>query len=211
MQPADEPLIFLPGASGNTRLWRPLADRLQHRGARHFVGWPGFGDTPADANITGLADLARMVVATIDTPANLFAQSMGGIIAVQVALQIPKLVARLVLSVTSGGVDVASLGGIDWRPSFRSHNPTLPAWFDQDRTDLTDRLSEIDVPVLLLWGDADPISPVAVGERLRSLLPRASLVVVHGGTHDLVAERAADIAADVDRHLGVPPPLASTT
>ena len=55
--------------------------------------------------------------------------------------------------------------------------------------------------MLLLWGDADPISPVAVGERLRDLFPSAELVVVPGGTHDLISERAEDITPHIERHL----------
>ncbi|MGC4092934.1 MAG: alpha/beta fold hydrolase, partial [Polyangiaceae bacterium] len=73
-------------------------------------------------------------------PAALFAQSMGGVIATQVALQKPDLVKSLVLSVTSGGIDVAALGGVDWRARFRRQNPNLPDWFLEARDDLTLRL-----------------------------------------------------------------------
>jgi pimeloyl-ACP methyl ester carboxylesterase len=55
--------------------------------------------------------------------------------------------------------------------------------------------------VLLLWGDADPISPVAVGEKLASKLPHAELIVIAGGTHDLVRERADEIAPHIEAHL----------
>lgn len=49
---------------------------------------------------------------------------------------------------------------------------------------------------------ADPISPVAVGERLRDLLPDARLHVLAGGDHDLAHQRAAEIAPLVEAHLG---------
>jgi poly(3-hydroxyoctanoate) depolymerase len=106
-----------------------------------------------------------------------------------------------VLSVTSGGIDVASLGAEDWRPRFRESNPRLPIWFIDEREDLSGQLRTITIPVLLLWGDADPISPVAVGRRLAELFPSAELVVFEGGTHDLVHERADEVAAHIDRHL----------
>jgi pimeloyl-ACP methyl ester carboxylesterase len=70
-----------------------------------------------------------------------------------------------------------------------------------DCTELSTRLHEITVPVLLIWGDSDPISPVAVGERLAELLPRSELVVLNGGTHDLAFERADEVAALIERHL----------
>jgi len=69
------------------------------------------------------------------------------------------------------------------------------------REDLTPRLSEVRVPVLLLFGDADAISPVRVGERLAELLPNAELVVLAGGTHDLIVERAADALPHIERFL----------
>ena len=80
-------------------------------------------------------------------------------------------------------------------------NPNLPRWFLDAQDDLTSELTRIDVPTLLLWGDADPISPVAVGRRLAELLPRSELVIVPGGTHDLAFERADYVLPHIERHL----------
>ncbi len=68
----------------------------------------------------------------------------------------------------------------DWRPDFHAANPTFPRWFADHRQDLTLQLKDISIPVLLLWGDADPISQVAVGQRLASLLARSTLHVIQG-------------------------------
>lgn len=35
-------------------------------------------------------------------------------------------------------------------------------------------IQSITAPTLLLWGDVDPVSPVAVGNRFAALLPTAS-------------------------------------
>jgi prolyl-tRNA editing enzyme YbaK/EbsC (Cys-tRNA(Pro) deacylase) len=197
----SETLMFLPGASGNAEFWKPVAARLRHPGARRFVSWPGLGGAPPEAGVTGIRDLVARVARDITGPVDVLAQSMGGIVAVRAALARPELVRHLVLSVTSGGIDVAALGARDWRPAFTERHPDLPRWFVDEREDLTERLREIAVPVLLLWGDADPISPLAVGQRLAGLFPDARLVVVEGGTHDLVQERAADVAPHIDAHL----------
>jgi poly(3-hydroxyoctanoate) depolymerase len=119
----------------------------------------------------------------------------------RVALEKPDLVTHLVLAVTSGGGDVAGLGGQDWRPSFHKANPSLPRWFSTWQEDLSPRLSTVTMPTLLLWGDSDPISPVRVGERLASLLPCASLHVIQGGDHDLAETHASIIAPLIDEHL----------
>lgn len=141
------------------------------------------------------------MVADIVGPTAIIAQSMGGIIALRAALEKPELVTHLVLTVTSGGIDISDLGAEDWRPSLCAAYPSLPDWFASDRQDLSARLGGIQAPALLLWGDADPISPVAVGVRLAALLPGASLHVVPGGTHDLAFTMAGMVAPLIDAHL----------
>jgi pimeloyl-ACP methyl ester carboxylesterase len=194
-------LLFLPGASGNTRFWHPVAERLAHPAQQVHIGWPGFGDTPPLSGVTGMHDLVARVLAEIDRPTALVAQSMGGIVAVLAALERPDLITHLTLTVTSGGVDMSALGAHDWRPDFAATNPTLPSWFLDDRTDLTLRLIELRMPVLLLWGDSDPISPVRVGRRLAQLLPRAELHVFPDADHNLGFTHAAEVARLIERHL----------
>jgi len=196
-----EKLLFLPGASGNTDFWRPVAELLTVPGERIHFGWPGFGPTPPDPSVTGMDDLVSMVLLQLDRPAALIAQSMGGVIALRCALQRPELVTHLVLTATSGGMDLRGLGAQDWRASFQAANPSFPRWFADYREDLSEQLKKIQAPALLLWGDADPISPPLVGERLATLLPAAELHVFRGGTHDLGCQLAPQVAPLIDRHL----------
>src|SRR5262245_3867711 len=165
------------------------------------MSWPGFGGVPADPGVRGIDDLVTRVVDSLEEPVDLLAQSMGGVIAIRAALQKPNLVRRLVLAATSGGLDVAALGGADWRPEFLAEYPNVPRWFIDEREDLTAQLTKLTMPVLLLWGDADPISPVAVGNRLAALLPRAEFVVVAGGTHTFISDRPTDVVPHIERHL----------
>ncbi len=194
-------LLFLPGASGDTGFWRPLAERLAHPAEREIVAYPGFGGEPADPSIRNLDDLLARVLPRIDRPTALIAQSMGGVLAVRAALERPELITHLVLSVTSGGVNMADAGAQDWREAFAARTPPLPDWFVTHRDDYSARLHAITQPALLIWGDADPISPVAVGERLRDALPDARLHVVAGGGHDLASVHAEALAPLVDAHL----------
>jgi len=48
---------------------------------------------------------------------------------------------------------------------------------------LSSRYGEIPIPTLLLWGDADAIVPLAVGERLAREIPRARLAVLANCGH----------------------------
>lgn len=195
-------LLFLPGAGADPAFWRPLGDRLPATWNKHYFGWPGLGDQPADPEVRGIDDLVAMVEAQLwPGPVDLLAQSMGGVVALNVALRNPGRVRRLVLTATSGGVDVADLTRFDWRASYRREYPNAGVWITETRIDLTDQIASIACPMLLLWGGADPISPVAVGERLLALAADAKLHVVAGAEHDLAVTHAAELAALVEAHL----------
>jgi pimeloyl-ACP methyl ester carboxylesterase len=191
-------VLFLPGASGNVDFWRPVAARLPLAGrtVRH-LGWPGFGPTPADPAVRSLADLAARVEAMLDWPTALVAQSMGGVVALRAALARPRRVTHLVLAALSGGLDLRRFGATDWRPP-PDRRPAGHLFAD-DETDLTGRLATLGVPTLLLWGDADPWSPVAAGEWLAAAMPRAELHVMAGGAHTFAMDgHAREVAARIE-------------
>lgn len=194
-------VLFLPGAAGDGAFWRPLMRRLPAEWQMTALDWPGLGDVPPSADVDGFDDLVRLTVGALDRPAHLVAQSMGGVVALRVALERPDRVRRLVLAATSGGVDAARLGVADWRPDYTRQFPSARRFIVEQRPDLTGRLGEIGASVLLICGDADPISPPAVGHRLATLLPDARLVIVRGGDHGLARDRAEDVTPHVVAHL----------
>jgi pimeloyl-ACP methyl ester carboxylesterase len=51
------------------------------------------------------------------------------------------------------------------------------------RADTRDLLPTIRVPTLLMWGDADARSPMAVAHQLHEAIPGARLVVIPGAGH----------------------------
>ncbi|MGQ0581849.1 MAG: alpha/beta fold hydrolase [Reyranella sp.] len=195
-------VLLLPGAGGSPDFWKPAGDRLPAEWSKHYFGWPGLGHQPHDPAIRGVDDLVKMVAAQIDGPVDLVAQSMGGVIAARIALAQPALVRRLVLCVTSGGVDMAGLGAADWRSDYRKSFPDAAAWITSMAASPGLPVERIVVPTLLIWGDADAISPVAVGRHLEARLPNARLEVIAGGDHDLATTHSEAVAALIARHLG---------
>ena len=198
-------LLFLTGALARTAFWHPLSRLLASPASRIHVSWPGFSGVPRDPGVRGIHDLASRVLAELDQPSAIIAQSMGGVVAMLAALRRPELVTHLVLTVTSGGMDLRPFDAEDWRRRGAA-DPGLPDWFTSYHDDLTPHLPALRMPTLLLWGDADPISPVKVGERLAALLPRAELHVFAGADHDLGCTHARLLAPLVDRHLARPQP-----
>ena len=194
-------ILFLPGAGGSPDFWKPVGALLPTEWSKEYFGWPGLGNQPHDPAIGGMDDLVRLVAARIDEPVDLVAQSMGGVIAARLALERPERVARLVLVATSGGIDVARLGAAEWRDDYRTALPDVPTWFVDDRTDLTGSLAGIRAPTLLLWSDADPISPPAVAHDLAARIPGARLIMVAGGSHAFASERPDEVASILRSHL----------
>lgn len=193
--------LFLPGAGGSAAFWRPVAELARLQGV--FLAWPGLGAEPAKPGVRGIDDLVEQVLGQMQgRPVDLVAQSMGGVVALKVALAAPGLVRRLVLAVTSGGVPVADLGGADWRPEYFAAFPQAASWIAEPVEDMSEKIRTLQVPTLLLWGGRDEISPVAVGERLRDLLPDARLCVMPEAGHDLAQTHAPWVAHEVAGFLG---------
>lgn len=195
-------ILFLPGAGASPDFWKPVGARLPQDWPKHYFGWPGLGHQPHDPAIGSVDDLVRLVTTRLDEPVDLVAQSMGGVIAARVALAQPTFVRRLVLCVTSGGVDMAGLGAADWRPDYRKSFPNAAGWITDTGPSPALPVERIAAPTLLIWGDADPISPVTVGRHLEARLPTARLEVVPGGNHDVAATHPDLVAELIARHLG---------
>lgn len=191
--------LFLPGAGGSASFWRPLADRMGIEGK--FFSWPGLGNEAPDPGITSLDDLVAMVVEAIDGPVNIVAQSMGGVVAIKAALAKPQFIQKLVLAVTSGGLPLTEFGAADWRGDYYRSFPNAARWISAPAVDYSDEIKTIKAPALLLWGDSDPISPVAVGERLSQLLSHSELHVLAGAGHDLAQTHAPVVADMIGAHL----------
>jgi pimeloyl-ACP methyl ester carboxylesterase len=194
-------VLFLPGSGASPDFWKPAGAQLPADWPKEYFGWPGIGRQPPDPAIKGLDDLIAMVVAKMDAPVDLVAQSMGGVIAVRIALARPHLVRRLVLTVTSGGIDMAAFGASDWRADYRKTFPNAAEWIYEPRTAAPLPVERITAPTLLIWGDADSISPVAVGKHLQGRIANSRLHVVAGGDHDLAKTHATEVAGLIERHL----------
>ncbi len=197
-------LLFLPGAGGSASFWQPVADLLPEEWPRVLLAWPGLGNEPHDPDIQGLDDLVNIVSACIamsPTRVDLIAQSMGGLVAIRAALRHTYRIRRLVLTGTSGGLDVSALGGSDWRSEYRQAYPNAAPWITEVKADHTPDLPRLTTRTLLLWGDQDDISPQAVGEHLAAHLPNARLEIIKGGDHSFPNTMPVETATAIARHL----------
>ena len=75
----------------------------------------------------------------------------------------------------------------------------VPTWHEDFRQDL----ARIDVPTLVIHGDADRIVPIqAAGARTAKLVPEARLVAVKDGPHAVTWTHADEVNAELVKFLG---------
>jgi pimeloyl-ACP methyl ester carboxylesterase len=194
-------ILFLPGSGASPDYWKPVGALLAADWPKHYFGWPGLSGQPPDPAIKGMDDLVRLVESQIDGPVDLVAQSMGGIVAARIALARPEVVRRLILCVTSGGVDMARFGASDeWRIDYRKRFPES-VWITEPAVAAELPVERIKAPTQLIWGADDRISPLAVGQHLEQRIAGSRLHVVPGAGHDVAQTHAAEVAAVIARHL----------
>jgi pimeloyl-ACP methyl ester carboxylesterase len=197
-------IAFFPGSSGSAAFWQPVACRLPAGWRTTLWSWPGAGDQPSQASVSSYCDLIDLAAESTEHGSDIVAQSMGGAVAIGLALAHPEKVRRLVLVATSGGLNLEQHATEDWRVAYRAAFPSADPWISGERPDFTADIPQIVVPTLLIWGDQDPISPVSVGQRLNGLLPNSHLRVLTGGTHWLAHDRPNEVAGLVIDYLGGP-------
>lgn len=100
---SKEPLLLIAGLGQGTWVWRdvlPALERERPLIAFEARGTGALADVPARMSIAAMAADARQ---TLDGPAHVLGFSMGGYVALTLALAAPKLARSLLLFATGGG------------------------------------------------------------------------------------------------------------
>jgi pimeloyl-ACP methyl ester carboxylesterase len=191
--PPSPRITLIPGAAGLATFWDPIREHLPSSWQQYSFDLPGFGPVPADPSHQSYEQLVDWIARGLAGPGVVAGQSMGGYVALQLALRHPELVTHLVLLVAAAGVDMARHGARDWRPESRS-NGANPAWTFAPLPDLSSELGRISIPVLLVWATRDAISPLGVAQQLQAELPNARLVTFDTDDHWVGRRFAAETA-----------------
>lgn len=68
-------------------------------------------------------------------------------------------------------------------PDYLNAGPMRAIFVKTVNEDLTDELSKINLPVLLLWGEKDTETPLEMGKRMHDLIKGSKLIVLPGMDH----------------------------
>jgi pimeloyl-ACP methyl ester carboxylesterase len=210
------PLLFVPGQAQRVDEVEPLIALLSEHYTVIAMDNRGTGRTtapPGPYSIEQMADdlLALMNHLEIER-AHVLGISMGGRLALALALEHPERVDRLVLASTSARVVyrrtltklillIGQLPGLR-KPGAPATHALRAQFAASTRVDCLSRLAEITRPTLVVHGRADPIVPLTYGEEMYRAIPGAHLVLFHGG-HRITLEPSAreDVAASVQSFL----------
>ncbi len=250
------PLVFLHGLGGSQSTWANALGELakEHRVAA--IDLPGHGRSdkadPAttDYSVPGLAEPIAEAIETLGlAPAVLIGHSLGGAVALHLAIERPKLVAALILVDSAGlGEDISPelLDRVEAVPSPEEARRLLELFFAEKRLvldrgveemyrsrtvpgaesaqraiaaasfsrqgqliGLRDRLEEVAVPTLIVWGDQDGVIPVKHAAAAAERIPGAWLEVIEGIGHVPQVEAAPQFSAVVLEFVRSTPPAAA--
>ncbi len=189
-------LLFIHGAGGQNGLWMDMARRLENM-AVFAPDLPGHGQSdgqPSDsipAYARWIVDFADAVGLDRFVPVG---HSMGGGIALQLALDYPQRVAGLILVASGARLRVHP----DLLATLRDTDPVMyTGMLACDRFDVMPRLGEIHVPTLVINGTADDRTPLKYATFLRDRIAGAELTVVEGAGHEVMVERPAEVATAI--------------
>jgi uncharacterized protein len=174
-------VLVVPGNGGNRLDRQGLAAELSRRGlAVVLMDYRGYGGNPGSPSEHGLAKDAMAAAETLEElgyPAErtiYFGESLGtGVVA---ALHARRRPAGLVLR--SPFTELADVGA--------HHYPWLPVrMLLKDRFQVTEHLSNSEVPVAVIYGDRDSVVPTELSARVADDAPTlVERVVIQGANHN---------------------------
>ncbi len=209
-------LVLVPGLVVTSRNVAPTARLLQERFSVYALDLPGFGKSDKPAKVLSVPQLATALLEWMDAAglakAHLLGNSFGCQVIVEVASRHPERVARLVL--TGPALDPAIR--TFWKPMVRLaldgfYEPALiaPTLYDflemgprrvwgtyhaalADR--IEDKLPSLQMPVMLVRGERDPIANRDWLARMASLLPDVRSQTISRAPHALAFSVPEEVA-----------------
>ncbi len=217
-------IILLHGWGGSKKSLEPLAHELENQFRVLNLELPGFGETKQPPNIWGVKDYAKYVVEQAQKQGSqnfyLFGHSFGGQIAVQITLDYPEKIKKLILcsaavirkrtGLTLLKIKIAKLfkdtplapvASLFVRnSSYKKASPHMKKIMSKIlQEDLTSKLSEIKCPTLILWGEKDSITPLPRAYLIHKKIPHSKLKVFKDLKHGLPLVAPDLIAWEIEK------------
>jgi pimeloyl-ACP methyl ester carboxylesterase len=207
---AGPPVVLLHGLGASARWWHATVPALATRYTVHVPELVGFGASVPAVSRLGVTDLAEVIAewmsVTGASEAALVGHSLGGQIAVHVAVETAAAPSALVLVAPSGLLPARSAVetarwlrgwlrprciGEPWflptiaRDALRCGPITLAHTFGSLMwDDLALLLPRVTARTLVVWGGLDPLLPARLGGVVAAAIPGAQLQVIEDAAHN---------------------------
>lgn len=226
------PLVFLHGALGSHRHWMYQANYFCSTHTCYVPDLPGHGRSGGviPATIEKFAAVVEDWLHSMNLPpVVLLGHSMGGAISLQVALNRPDLVKRLVLVGTGAYLPVSPKflntlreGKMDLhfirhvfakttdaelvRQAEKELDCQSPSLAYRDfnacnNFDIRDKLHEIKQETLVVCGQDDRLTPVKLNRELAHALPHARLEIIEDAGHMVMLEKPEKLNGIIEKFL----------
>ena len=191
------PVLLLHGGACDSSDWMETMVPLSDSYTFHAPDLVGYGQSDRNRDGYYLSDFTNstkglMEALNLDFPVVLVGHSLGGRVALEIALSQPDKVRKLVLIDTTGFSRLARwgtflgtmaywirrlLGRPQPYPRFMMENGAMPDWI------CLDRLPELKMPTLIVWNSRDPYYTVKGALRAKEIMPQAQLEIMPGYGH----------------------------
>ncbi|AFL87863.1 putative hydrolase or acyltransferase of alpha/beta superfamily [Terriglobus roseus DSM 18391] len=247
----EKPLVLVHGLGARATDWTPLIPTLAAHGYHVYaLDLLGYGNSPkprdgdASLAVEERITLGFLQALHLDKP-DVAGWSMGGWVAMKLALDHPEHVRRLLLYDSAGLYFIIDFPYSLFTPSDRAGFDALmeriepdqprmkmPAFvipgmlrrFEKSRSivdssfhsmltgrEILDfRVHALKMPVLIVWGTEDKLTPLATGLRLHELVPQSVFVGLRGCGHLAAAECSSAALPATIKFLDAEPPMAAS-
>jgi pimeloyl-ACP methyl ester carboxylesterase len=181
-----QPIIFIHGGANDWHEWRKNIPFFSRHFSVYVPDLPGYGLSQKMEEPISPHSLALFLRDFMDSlainRAHLIAHSLGGMVAMAMALEYPERVNKLVM------VDSAGIGELTWKGQLLVWLKKVISKISRKSDELEykegkhywhfeDRLDQITLPVLLIWGEKDPYLPLSQAKVAHRLIPNSELHV----------------------------------
>jgi pimeloyl-ACP methyl ester carboxylesterase len=229
------PILFVHGAGCNASVWEAQAEYFAGKHAAYRLDLPGHGGSGSEGEerISSYSAWARLAASRLFAaePFVLAGHSMGGAVALEIAVEPPETLAGIVLVGTGAKLAVTravfqmlkedleaffqTIGQFAFAPAtasevrvrfIRAVRQCPPSVIFNDFKacdgfDIRDRLDRIRIPALILCGADDQLAPTKHSAYLQASIASSRFVVIPEAGHLVMTEQPAAVNQAIEKFL----------